>query len=146
MADHALTFGDHPSALLSAFLDDELDDGLAAWVTRHLARCVACLEELEQLRAARSALRGLPDIRLPESLLAGVATAAEDASINSRRRRRRLVGAAATCGVVGGVLGAAFVVGAPDGTVTPPVDRFVVDHVVQHGGGAVIVPVNLNDR
>lgn len=141
-----MTPGDHPSALLSAFLDDELDDGLAAWVTRHLARCRACLEELEQLRAARSALRGLPDVRLPESLMAGVASAARDATSVTRRRRRRLVAAAATGSIVGGVLGAAFIVGAPNGTVTPPVDRFVIDHVVQHGGGAVIVPVNLNDR
>ena len=138
--------GEHPRALLSAFLDDELDDGLAAWVTRHLAQCRACLEELEALRRARSALRGLPDIRLPDSLLDGVTTAADRATTSRRRRNRRLVGAGTAVAVSLSVLVLAFVVGAPRGEVTPPVETFVVDHVVQHGGGAVIVPVDLSDR
>lgn len=145
MSDHALPAGDHPSALLSAFLDDELDDGLAAWVTRHLAQCRDCLAELEALRRARTALRALPDIRLPDALLDGVATAAEAASTSRRRQHRQLAGIGTAAVAAAAILVAAFVAGAPRGDVRPPVDSFVVDHVVKHGGGAVIVPVDLSE-
>ncbi len=57
----------HEGDRLSAFLDDELGDRDAMVVTRHLARCDGCTDELEQLRSLRAALRGLPGVQTPLS-------------------------------------------------------------------------------
>ncbi|MDX1620687.1 MAG: zf-HC2 domain-containing protein [Nitriliruptorales bacterium] len=66
----------HEDARLSAFLDDELSDNDALEVTRHLARCELCLDDLEALRATRKAVRGLPPVDPPDTLWAGIAEAA----------------------------------------------------------------------
>lgn len=146
MADASRSPLEHPRSLLSAFLDDELDDGTATSVARHLVGCPECADELEQLRSARNALRGLPDVALPATVLEHVARAARDVERGRRRQRRRMLASAGALGAVVAVLAAAFAMGAPAGDVTPPVEVFVVDHVVQHGGGPMIVPVDLNDR
>lgn len=131
----------HPDDLLSAFLDDELDEPDASHVTRHLAGCGSCLAELDGLRQARTALRGLPDIPPPSSLFAAVPDAADRAGARDRGRR------AATGVAVGlaALLTAAFVLGeSQPGEVVPPVEVVVVDHVVRTGGGPVIQPVVLD--
>lgn len=126
----------HEDARLSAFLDDELPDDEALVVTRHLARCPRCLDELEALRRTRSAVRELPRVDPPEGLLDGVAVAAADLP-----RSRRLFTAAAA-GVALGL--SLYLVGGEDGgTVVPPVDRFVIDHVARTDGGPVLSPVDL---
>lgn len=131
----------HPDELLSAFLDDELDEGDASQVTRHLATCERCLTELDGLREARAALRGLPDIPAPSALFASVPDAAARAGSRDRGRR-------AATGVAAGLaalLTAAFVLGEGQaGEVVPPVDVVVVDHVARTGGGPVIQPVVLD--
>lgn len=131
----------HPDELLSAFLDDELDEPDASQVTHHLATCDTCLAELDGLRQARAALRGLPDIPPPSSLFAAVPDVAAQASSRDRGRR-------AATGVAAGLaalLAAAFVLGeSQPGEVVPPVDVVVVDHVVRTGGGPVIQPVVLD--
>lgn len=131
--------GRHPDDRLSAFLDDELAEREAIEVARHVATCGSCQDELDALRVTRDALRRLPAVPAPSSLLSEVPTAAD-----ARERRGRRVAVAAVCASVGvsGLLGAAFVVGGQEGDVMPPVDVFVVDHVVRTGGGPVLTPVS----
>lgn len=130
----------HEEERLSAFLDDELDDDTALGVTRHLAGCASCMEELEQLRAMRTALRGLPIVEPPPVLLQGVAGAAASYELALRRHRRTV---AALMAAIALVVTAAFVAGDDPGTVSPPVDLFVVDHVTRVGGGPMVTPVDL---
>lgn len=129
----------HPDDRLSAFLDDELAEADAIEVARHVAACSSCQDELDALRATRDALRRLPAVPAPSSLLSEVPTAAD-----ARERRGRRVAVAAVCASVGvsGLLGAAFVAGGQQGDVMPPVEVFVVDHVVRTGGGPVLTPVS----
>ena len=132
----------HPDDLLSAFLDDELDEATASRVTRHLADCPSCLDELEGLRDARAALRALPDVGPPpSSVFAAVPGAAAHADSSTRTR----LAAAGVLTLLTAVLATAFVLGAGEpGEVVPPVDVVVVDHVARTGGGPVIQPVDLD--
>ncbi len=131
----------HEGDLLSAFLDDELAEDDALRVTRHLARCDACLAELEEIRDARSALRGLPNLDPPEALFSDALAEAREARL---RRQHRLRIASAAVGVSIVVGAAIFLAGGDgNGTVVPPVDMYVVDHVARVGGGPVLTPVDL---
>lgn len=130
----------HPDDLLSAFLDDELDEATATRVTSHVADCDRCLAELDGLRAARAALRGLPDVAPPATMFATVPRAAEQLDASTRAR---LAVAGVTAGVMV-LLATAFVLGDGEpGEVVPPVDVVVVDHVARTGGGPMIQPVDL---
>lgn len=132
----------HEDERLSAFLDDELPEREALEVTRHLAACDRCMAELEDVRAARSALRRLPNVDPPAALfLDAELFAAADAAVRWPLGMRVLVAALAGSAVLGGAAFAAG--GSPDGTVVPPVELFVVDHVVRVGGGPVITSVDL---
>jgi anti-sigma factor RsiW len=131
----------HPEDLLSAFLDDELDEATASRVTEHVAACAACLDDLDGLRAAREALRGLPQVPPPPSVFAEVPGVAARADTTGRARL-------AVAGVAAGLaalLTTAFVLGEDTpGEVAPPVDVVVVDHVARTGGGPMIQPVDLD--
>lgn len=131
----------HPDDLLSAFLDDELDEPTASRVTQHVASCPACLDDLDGLRAAREALRGLPEVPPPPAVFADVPGVAASADTGGRARL-------AAMGIAAGVaalLTTAFVLGEDThGDVAPPVDVVVVDHVARTGGGPMIQPVDLD--
>lgn len=132
--------GRHEDARLSAFLDDELSEDDVLRVTRHLASCDRCMGELEDIRAARAALRGLPNVEPPAALFSDAVALA----VLGRADMTRLPVRLAVAAVAGSLLvltGAAWAAGGDDGTVRPPVDVFVVDHVVRVGGGPVITPV-----
>lgn len=130
----------HPDDLLSAFLDDELEEAASLRVARHLATCRDCLDELDGLRAAREALRDLPQVAPPYALLAEVPEAAHELT----PRRGRTVVAGLVAGMLG-LLALAFALGGTEsGDVVPPVDVVVVDHVARTGGGPVIQPVDLD--
>jgi anti-sigma factor RsiW len=133
----------HPGAALSAFLDDELVEEEALEVARHVDTCGRCQQELEDIRASRAALRGLPAVAPPITLFDDVAAVAAAADAAGRTAR------AATF-VFAGVLTllvVAFAVGDDrPGSVVPPVEFVVVDHVVRTGGGPVIAPVDLSRR
>lgn len=144
MRDHSARRDHHEDERLSAFLDDELGDDDALQVTRHLADCDRCLGELEELRAARSMLRGLPNLDPPAAIFSDAVAAA---SLERMRWSRTVRVASAALAGTALISAAAFAAGADDGgTVVPPVEMFVVDHVVRVGGGPMITPVDLGAR
>ena len=121
---------------LSAFLDDELDDDTALRVTRHLRGCQRCLDDLQDLRATRDALRRLPSLQAP------VLTAeARPERPTVRRVSRTAVISSVVTLVVVLLGGTVYALGGEPGTVEPPVDMFLVDHVARTGGGPVPPPV-----
>lgn len=137
-------FGDdHEEERLSALLDDELTESQALAVTRHLARCDRCLAELHAIREARGALRALPAVRPPDDLYREVLARPTDRDGKAKRGALLRV-VTATAVSLGLLVGAAFLAGTDErGTVSPPVDVFVVDHVTRMEGGPVITPVDL---
>jgi anti-sigma factor RsiW len=135
----AAAFG-HEGDRLSAFLDDELDDRSALVVARHLQHCDACHDELEQLRATRAALRSLPSVTPSVSWMVETAVLVP----TDVRTGRAAVVASTVGAVVVLVLAVGFVLGTEQGTVRPPVDQLVVDHVRSVDGGPVVTPVGLD--
>ncbi|MDX1621718.1 MAG: zf-HC2 domain-containing protein [Nitriliruptorales bacterium] len=124
----------HEDARLSAFLDDELSDDDALDVTRHLVACELCLAELETIRVARSAVRGLPHLEPPDGLLASVQGVAAAVP-----RAPRLV-AAALLGV-GAVLALYLLGGVELVDLGATVDTPVADH--EPSRPAILSPVDL---
>lgn len=129
-----------PDDRLSALLDDELGEREALAVTRHLAGCAGCRDELEELRRTRAALRDLPQVEAPlsfmvESVVLG--PTAEPAHGPSMVAVGTLVAASV-------LLVTAFVLGGSAGAIAPDVDGIVGDHVESVGGGPVVVPVMLD--
>ncbi|HXF36417.1 MAG TPA: zf-HC2 domain-containing protein [Actinomycetota bacterium] len=55
----------HPQELLAAYVDGDLPPDEREEVERHLASCAPCREGVELARAARSALRTLPEVPVP---------------------------------------------------------------------------------
>lgn len=121
---------------LSAFLDDELPEHAARVVTRHLAGCEVCRDELGSLRTARDALRSLPHLQAP------VLTAGLDRRSIRSRSSRLLRAALAVLAVPIIVLGAAYALGEEAGVVEPPAELFLVEHLSRTGGGPVPAPVS----
>jgi anti-sigma factor RsiW len=130
----------HDDDRLSAFLDDELEDREALRVTRHLARCGACRDELEELRRTRAALRGLPAVEPPLSFMVEsvVLGPGEQPSAGPPTAAIGMLVAASV------LLVTAFALGGSPGAVTPDVEQIVGDHVESVGGGPVVVPVMLD--
>ena len=119
--------------LLSAWLDDELDERERAVVTGHLEICDDCAADAEGLRMVRSQLRNLPERRVPDGVLEEVA--------GFRRRARAGVMVVATVGVL--LIATMAVDEGGDQlprTVDVPVDVFVADHVTHTGDGTLVLP------
>lgn len=135
-------FGDrHEDSRLSALLDDELDDDAALEVVRHVSACARCLEELDAIRQARAAVRGLPPVSLPGRIDIDARPPQPRLAPHTASLGRRLLAALiASTTVIGG---AAFLAGGQGGTVTPPVDVYVVDHVGGLDAGPLLHPVDL---
>lgn len=133
----------HENERLSALLDDELDVDEALEVTRHVADCGRCLHELELIREARWALRALPPVEPPRELLTRTLADPPAPEASPAARARRLLSAAAlSIGLVGAT---AFMLGNDErGTVAPPVDVFVADHLARVDGGLMLTPVDLD--
>jgi anti-sigma factor RsiW len=135
------SFG-HEGDRLSAFLDDELDERAALDVARHVAGCGQCDDELEQLRATRAALRSLPPVTPP------LAWMVETAVLGPGEGRPHPVATLAVGLAAMAVLLVALgfsLGGGQAGSVQPPVDRLVVDHVRSVEGGPVVTPVRLDE-
>lgn len=109
----------HADDLLSAHLDDELDDGTRAWVDGHLGTCPECRAAASALREARSAVRSLPEVDarpVVEGLLA-----------RHRRLIRTGAGFVGTASVVLAALGLTAAVSRPQ--VVPDVAALSAAHV-----------------
>jgi len=132
--------GGHEDVRLSALLDDELTEVETLAVVRHLARCTNCEAELDAVRRAREAVRALPQLEPPPYLFAVAAARARAASRPRRLGIRLATAGAALGGLLGGVV---LLAGEPNGTVAPPVETFVVDHVARVGGVPMVIPVDL---
>ncbi len=138
-------FGErHENERLSALLDDELDIDEALEVTRHVVRCGRCFRELELVREARWALRALPPVQPPGELLPRILADPPGVEVSLAARAVRLLSAAAvSIGLVGAT---AFMLGNDEhGTVAPPVDVFVADHLARVDGGLMLTPVDLDN-
>jgi len=86
----------HPDDQLSGLLDGQLTPTEAAEVRAHVESCAECAAELDDVRAARRAVRELPAVELPPSFLAELL--AGDSVVPLGRRRAR-VPAVANIGV-----------------------------------------------
>lgn len=62
--------GEHPDDVLSAYLDDELAPAARREVEGHLTSCAQCRSELDEVAAARRAIRILPVHGAPRELAA----------------------------------------------------------------------------
>ncbi len=130
----------HPGDELSAFLDGELDEVHAGDVVGHLSRCATCRGELQELDAARSAIRSLPRLEVPASIL-GVEDTSETPAPVPLRHRGRLVPMAAMIAAV--VAAGAIVVSLAGGDATPiERDRLAEWHNarVTLGRGSSVLP------
>ena len=63
----------HPgNTVLSSYYDGELPAATAEGVERHLARCEDCCSEYQKIGDVANALRHLPALRAPSTLMAGI--------------------------------------------------------------------------
>jgi len=104
----------HPSEMISAYLDGELDDRERSDLMRHLAGCGRCSAELEDIQRVRAAVRSLPVLELPVGLVAE----ADPIVVPLRSHKGLWAGVAAA--VVAIVVAVAAL-------VTPPADAYTVD-------------------
>lgn len=106
----------HPSELISAYLDGELDDHERSDLMRHLAGCGRCSAELEDMQGVRAAVRSLPVLELPVGLI----PEADPVVVPLRSHRGFWTGVAAA--VVIAVIAIAAL-------VTPPAASTSMDHL-----------------
>jgi anti-sigma factor RsiW len=116
--------------LLSAFLDDEVDDAAATKLVAHVVSCPACERELAGLRAMRDALQSLPALQAPVLTARMVRRTRR---LRSLARTARVAAAAAVVPML--VLVTAYLLGAEVGGTEPTVDVFLVEHLGRTGGG-----------
>jgi anti-sigma factor RsiW len=87
--------GPHLEDTLSAYLDDELAPAARREADAHLAGCAECREELDDVAAARQAIRILPVHATPRPLLNGPPVPA----VASRRRAAWALAAAVAASI-----------------------------------------------
>lgn len=116
--------------LLSAYLDDELDDGERKQVDDALGASAELRKELAELEHTRSLLRGLPEVepRRP------VAVPALSTPSSSRRTRRLAVAVTAVAAVWLVILTVGVRIGSLP--VVPEVDQLALQHAAAQGDGA----------
>lgn len=125
----------HYGPELSAFLDGELTVDEQTMIVQHLESCTECLLELQDLDAARTAVRALPGVEPPAPLLPRL-------PVRSQRTSMRRIAVAAA-----GFIGAAFIAfnmmtSAPEETPVD-LDQFADRHTVRQSveGNFTGVPV-----
>lgn len=134
----------HPADLISAYLDGELNAVETTEIESHLADCGECASELDDVTAARSALRGLPMLDPP--VWVGRVDVVPIQSAKSRRAQgfTRWVAAAAASVIL--LAGVVVVSGEPAAVIdidtmsTQHVARVVVDPGISTIRGPVSGP------
>ncbi len=105
----------HLGELLSAHLDGELSPAERDRVAEHLEECDRCRDELEELAAARAAVRSLPLVEVPAAALG----LPEPVVVPLTRRKSVWAGMAAAAAAISIVVASVL---APDGTAVTPQD------------------------
>lgn len=106
----------HPSEMISAYLDGELNDGERHELMRHLAGCGRCSAELADMQRVRAAIRSLPVLELPVGLVPDA-----DPDVVPLRHHKGL-----WAGVAAAILVIVVTVAA---LVTPPPNDYTVDYL-----------------
>lgn len=134
-------FGErHAGDRLSALLDDELSADEAMRISSHVAACEQCWRELEVIREARRMVRALPPLETPAALHQQLLSIRQSTGTRPVLAVR-LLSAALVSSMLLGVT--AFLVGGEEpGTVSPPVNVYVVDHVTRTNSGPLLMPVD----
>lgn len=121
----------HLHQKVSALVDGELTGAARQRAIKHVRKCAACRQELDETMALKARLSGLPDFEPSPDLFATLGGVASDRPVaggpeqprSGAGVRRLLIGAGSVSVVV---LSIAYVVGAPDEptrpAVAPPVD------------------------
>ncbi|MFQ5967103.1 MAG: anti-sigma factor family protein [Acidimicrobiia bacterium] len=109
----------HLGELLSAHLDGELTGAEERRVSEHLAGCSVCRAELEELHDARTAVRSMPILEMPPSVVPLLAD--HDAKVIPLFRRPRAWAAAAAAALMI-LVGLATVLAPPPPGVQVPID------------------------
>lgn len=104
----------HPSELISAYLDGELHGSELNRLSDHLGACGKCSAELERLQQVRTAVRSLPVLELP----VGIVPEADPVVVPLRKNKGMWAGVAAA--VVAAVIAVAAL-------VTPEPESWGVD-------------------
>jgi anti-sigma factor RsiW len=121
-------------ALLSAWIDGELQAAEAEFVAAHVGGCQTCTQESDDLAAVRALLRSLPARHLPPE--------PAQAALSASNQRRLAAGAVAltAAGLLAGiVLGPGDDPAPAHEPAQPPPEVFVVDHFTRalvNGQGA----------
>ena len=102
----------HPSELISAYLDGELQGPELGQLLDHLARCGKCAAELERIQEVRAAVRSLPVLELPT----GLVPEADPVVVPLRKNKGMWAGVAAA--VVAAVIAVAALVTPEPNTVS----------------------------
>ena len=135
----------HLGDLISARLDAEVDLDLGPGIDAHLAACPACGAEHDEVAAARTALRRLPQVEPPVGVLRPLAAWAalppggpRPLPVRPQLPRRRPGGKVATAAVAvaAAAVGVFGLVGrpAPADTSRPAVASFVAQHSTSSPG------------
>lgn len=115
----------HPSELISAFLDGELSANESAQLHRHLSSCGRCASELQDFQKVRAAIRSLPVLDLPPDLVFE-----GEPNVTPIRRHRVLVASAAA--VVAIVIAVATL-------FSPPPQSLSIDDVTSRWSALITV-------
>lgn len=126
----------HYGPELSAFLDGELTSDEQVMIVKHLQTCTDCLLELQDLDAARTAIRSMPGVEPP----------AEEATrlpVRHQRTSLKRLGIAAAAAIGAIVIALNMAAGGPAPTPVD-LDQFADQHNVRLSveDGVTGVPVN----
>jgi len=113
----------HYGPELSAFLDGELTAAEQAMIVRHLQSCTDCLMELQDLDAARTAIRSLPGLEPPEPLLPRL-------PVRSQRSSLKRLAVAAAGFIVAAIIAVNMASSGPEATPVD-LDQFADRHTVR---------------
>ena len=126
----------HYGPELSAFLDGELTSDEQVMIVKHLQTCTDCLLELQDLDAARTAVRSMPGVEPGDEMVARLPVRHQRTSL-----KRLGVAAAAVIGAI--VIALNMAASGPDPTPVD-LDQFADQHNVRLSveDGVTGVPVN----
>lgn len=134
---HGLVPSFHVGESLSSYIDGELVTSEMRAVGRHLGECTLCRMELQEIDAARTAIRALPRLELPTEL-------ESQAPVPRRTHRGRMAVAVAAAGAVAAV-GLVFAIGGGEPAAPLDLDSLATRHNarVSVESGFAVIPAGI---